>query len=503
MYAPLLPAELLVLDQLLYSFAGGSIAEQNLNQPFWYLPAYHVAWVLGLCFLLYVVPALGTTAAILASTLVVSALLALQVGVQIRLQIWLPLGTLIQYLLAFSPLVLWWAQRRRLWQHIITERDEALMALARLSLQEGQLEKAFERLQRCEASPALTELGYELAVEQEQRRSYQAAGNTYRWLVEFAPKYRDVASKAETMVASYRPSAPDAFAATQTLSIPAEQLRKPVMGRYQIEHELGRGAMGVVYLGIDNKISRRVAIKTLSHQLFADAELTDLKKRFFREAEAAGRLAHPNIVTIYDVGEEPDLSFIAMDYIEGDSLARHSTKDALLAVETVYELIAQVAEAIDYAHHQNIVHRDIKPSNLLYNTQNNQVKVADFGIARITDNACTKTGDILGSPIYMSPEQLKGSKVTGATDIYSLGVTFYQLLTGSVPYSGDSIANLAYQIVNKKFKSARDLRPELPGSAVRIVNKAMAKDPEKRFQDAGAMALSLRKAMRKDFGIAS
>ncbi len=504
LYVSPLPAELMRLDQQLFELAGGrsDLAPTSLlQQPSWYHWVNKILWAASLCFILFLLPWPSTTVATLLAIVAVTALIIVQLGAQFRHTLWLPLGLLIQFLVVTSPIVLLWARRRRAWNNIINTRDEALLELAAHNIQQGQPDQALQRLQHCKTSLKVAELGYEVALLQEQRRAYKQATKTYQWLSSFAPKYKDVTNKAKSPLSASTRHNTEAFAATQSLLLPAEQQRQPILGRYRIERELGRGAMGVVYLGVDPKISRRVAIKTLNYQMFEPSELTELKQRFFREAEAAGRLNHPNIVTVYDVGEEPDLSFIAMDFIEGESLRDHTDGTTLLDISTVYRLVAQVADALDYAHRQNIVHRDIKPGNLLFDAGNQQVKVADFGIARIIDNSSTKTGDILGSPIYMSPEQLRGHKVDGASDIYSLGVTFYQLLTAAPPYNGDNIANLAYQILNKKFKSARERRPELPSSATRIINKAMAKDPNKRFDSPATMAQALRKALHKDFGI--
>lgn len=282
--------------------------------------------------------------------------------------------------------------------------------------------------------------------------------------------------------------------ATRKLNVPVpapatgKRLRQ-YLGRYQVQRELGRGAMGVVYLGFDPKIARQVAIKTLHYNQFSAEELPAVKERFFREAKAAGGLRHPNIVTIFDVGEEPDLAYIAMDYVSGHSLAAYTRKGHLLDVGTVYWLMGQVADAIDFAHKQGIVHRDIKPSNILFDENANVVKVADFGIARIMNASATRTqtGDILGSPLYMSPEQLKGEAVDGRTDIFSLGATFYQLLSGELPFKGDNLANLSYQIVQGKFKPIDEIRTDLPDSAKRIITKALQKNPDNRYADAGEM----------------
>lgn len=273
------------------------------------------------------------------------------------------------------------------------------------------------------------------------------------------------------------------------------------LGRYRIERELGRGAMGIVYLGFDPKISRKVAIKTLHYNQFDATELPAVKERFFREAAAAGKLRHPNIVTIYDAGEENDLAYIAMDYVEGVSLASHTKKGQLLDVELVYYIMALVTDAVSEANAQGIIHRDIKPSNILYNAKTNEVKVADFGIARIMDGSATrtKTGELVGSPLYMSPEQIKGDAVGKQSDIFSLGVTFYQLLTGELPFKGDSLANLSYQIVQCKYRAVDEVRPGLPESARRIIAKALQKNPENRYPNADDMHDALQKAYARDF----
>ena len=267
----------------------------------------------------------------------------------------------------------------------------------------------------------------------------------------------------------------------------------PEFGRYKIERELGRGAMGVVYLGSDPKINRQVAIKTLDYSQFTKKELDTVKNRFFREAEAAGRLSHSNIVTVYDMGEEQDFAFIAMDYVSGVPLSDYTTVEALLPVPEVYRIIQIVAQALDYAHQQNIVHRDIKPGNVMYNPKDKQVKITDFGIARITDSVKTRTGSFLGSPSYMAPEQMTGAHVDGRVDIYSLGVSFYQLLTGSLPFKADGLANLAYKITNEKYRPVRDVRADLPGSATRIINKALQKNPEKRYATGAEMVRALER----------
>ena len=266
-----------------------------------------------------------------------------------------------------------------------------------------------------------------------------------------------------------------------------------MLGRYQVEKELGKGAMGVVYLGKDPKIGRVVAIKTLAlSQEFEGDALDDARERFFREAETAGRLQHQNIVTIFDAGEEHDLAYIAMEFLKGKDLVGFCKEGHLLPVPLVLSIIARVAQALAYAHGQNVVHRDIKPANIMYERESDTVKVTDFGIARITDSSRTKTGLVLGTPSFMSPEQIAGKKVDGRSDLYSLGVMLFQMLTGMLPFRGDSMAALMYNIANTPAPDIRLARQDLPAKVASIVALALEKHVEKRYQNGEQLAADLR-----------
>jgi eukaryotic-like serine/threonine-protein kinase len=270
-------------------------------------------------------------------------------------------------------------------------------------------------------------------------------------------------------------------------------VEKPMLGRYQVEKELGKGAMGVVYLGRDPKIGRVVAIKTMAlAQEFEADELAEVKERFFREAETAGRLSHPNIVTIYDAGEEHDLCYIAMELLKGKDLVPYTKPDNLLPIEKVVSIVARVADALGYAHKQSIVHRDIKPANVMYEPESDQVKVADFGIARITDSSKTKTGMVLGTPSYMSPEQLSGKKVDGLSDLFSLAVSLYQMACGKLPFEGDSMAQLMFRIANEPAPDILKYNPSLPPALVAFLDKAMAKEAGDRYAGGEEFAAALR-----------
>jgi len=296
-----------------------------------------------------------------------------------------------------------------------------------------------------------------------------------------------------------RPSARPAqrTAAVATPSRPAPSTRpgseERMLGRYRLERELGRGAMGAVYLGRDSKIGRQVAIKTMAlGQEFEGPELAEARRRFFREAETAGRLQHPDIVTIYDAGEDQELAWIAMEYLKGEDLQRHSQPGRLLPVTQVLRIVARIADALAYAHSQGVVHRDIKPANVMVELASDTVKVTDFGIARISDSSRTRTGMVLGTPSFMSPEQLAGLRVDGRSDLYSLGVMLFQMLTGLLPHRSESMATLMHQIANEPAPDVRTLRPELPEMLANVVTLALEKRPEVRYADGRQLAADLR-----------
>ncbi|MBU6953500.1 serine/threonine-protein kinase [Hahella sp. HN01] len=473
----------------------------GLETPPWFFLAEKALILICMLLLVAALPRMTWPAGFFTVAVFVVSLAVIQIGMQVAQSRWLPLGVSIQFLVAGYLVMAFWLKQQKQIEALREARQDVSLRLGKMQLKQGMLEETLTTLRPCLSREDACAIVYDVAVQQEKKRQYDAAANTYLSIAAANPKFRDAAERAKKLAKfeTMQQAGDTEWAATQTLATPAD-ISRPVLGRYEIVRELGRGAMGVVYLGRDPKISRQVAVKTLNYRQFDSHRLADLKARFFREAEAAGRLDHPNIVTVYDVGEEADLAFIAMDYIQGKSLNAYAKPGRLLPVEVVYMLMAKVAEALEYAHQKNIVHRDIKPANIIFNPDNQQVKVTDFGIARISDKSKTRTGQMLGSPLYMSPEQLKGGKVNGVSDIFSLGVTFYQLLTGEPPFNADSLPELTQQILNKKHRSVRELRPELPASAVRITNKALQKDPAKRYANAGEMAEQLRRCCMNEFG---
>ncbi|MGQ0710906.1 MAG: CHASE2 domain-containing serine/threonine-protein kinase [Rhodoferax sp.] len=368
-----------------------------------------------------------------------------------------------------------------------------------LALQgQGQLDMAFDRFRRVPMGDAVMGNLYNLALDFERKRQFNKAQAVYEHMAAYDPAYKDVAAKlaraknlSETVILGGGAGHPGG-----TMLLDGGAVEKPMLGRYQVEKELGKGAMGVVYLGKDPKIGRVVAIKTMAlSQEFEGEELSDARERFFREAETAGRLQHQNIVTIFDAGEEHDLAYIAMEFLKGRDLTEYCKHDNLLPVPLVASIVARVADALAYAHTQNVVHRDIKPANIMYERDSDTVKVTDFGIARITDSSKTKTGLVLGTPSFMSPEQLAGKKVDGRSDLYSLGVMLFQLLAGVLPFRGDSMAELMYKIANEPAPDIRKIRPEVPRELVIVIGKALTKVPQDRYQSGTAFAADLREAV--------
>src|SRR6476619_5280695 len=264
------------------------------------------------------------------------------------------------------------------------------------------------------------------------------------------------------------------------------------LGRYEVVSELGKGAMGIVYLAKDPVIGRLVAIKTIRATGGDEDDTQEFRERFVREAQTAGILSHPNTVTIHDIGEdaETETSYIAMEYIEGKNLKMLLAEKTRFPYEQIAEMIAEIAEALDYAHRKGIIHRDVKPANVIITTDG-KVKITDFGIAKIASSNLTTTGQFLGTPNYMSPEQVSGAPVDGRSDIFSLGVVLYELLTNRKPFQGDNLTAISYKIVHEDFTPPAELASEVPPEFNPIVARAMAKDPWNRYQRGKDMALAL------------
>jgi serine/threonine protein kinase len=266
------------------------------------------------------------------------------------------------------------------------------------------------------------------------------------------------------------------------------------LGRYQIQHQLGKGAMGVVYRARDPMINRDVALKVipLAEEFEEGPELDEARNKFFREAEMAGRLSHPYIVTIYDAGEDGGRAYIAMELLRGNHLVEYTHSAHLLPPAIAIEIMARLAEALHYAHQNQVVHRDIKPANIMFDAPSGELKITDFGIARLTDSGRTRTGVVLGTPSFMSPEQLQGRDVTGRSDLFALAVSLFQLLTGQLPFRADSMPGLMLRIAQEPHPRVRALNPRLPAGLDEFFDRALAKEPAQRFGTGAEFAQALR-----------
>ena len=486
------------------------ITSSILNEHFIVQPAWTTWAAIGLFLLIaaYVIAVLPKLSAGMAATttlVLFVGLLSLEFGLLSVSAIWLAM-VYPATLLALGHLALT-TKRFLVTEAGKVQADEESAETNRmmgLALQgQGQLDMAFDRFRRVPMNDAVMGNLYSLAMDFERKRQFNKAEAVYEHMAAFDKGYKDVKAKlnraknlSETVMLGGTGGHPGG-----TMLLDGGEVEKPMLGRYQVEKELGKGAMGVVYLGKDPKIGRVVAIKTMAlSQEFAGDELIDARERFFREAETAGRLQHQNIVTIFDAGEEHDLAYIAMEFLKGKDLADHCKGDHLLPVPVVLSIVARVAEALAYAHKQNVVHRDIKPANIMYEAQSDTVKVTDFGIARITDSSKTKTGLVLGTPSFMSPEQLAGKKVDGRSDLYSLGVMLFQMLAGVLPFRGDSMSELMYKIANEEAPDIRIIRSELTPGLADLVALSLSKRPETRYQTGDQFAADLRNVMSQMAG---
>ncbi|AMN46396.1 serine/threonine protein kinase [Steroidobacter denitrificans] len=502
-------------------------------------------------------PAMGAAVGSLATILLIAVLALTEVGLLGAAQLWAKfmlactaaLAGLAAYLV--SELL-----RRANIRHAKDAVDSAanLRALGQTFQRQGQLDLAFETYRRYPLDAPTMELMYQLGLDFERRAQRPKASAVYTYIASRDPHYRDLKNRMSRVreeplarptgnfgthvergerpgpaglpalaqnggraasktrgngeAASIGRNDPGSAASSWATTIPAldepEDSLAPfdryalgsggrTLGRYQIERELGKGAMGTVYLGRDPHINRVVAIKAIPlAEEFAEDDLEEARARFFREAEMAGRLNHPAIVTVYDAGEDQGLAYIAMEYLRGQHLSHFTAPAQLLPARRVMQLAARVADALHYAHRQNVIHRDIKPANIMFDADTDELKITDFGIARLADVSRTKTGIVLGTPSFMSPEQLEGRSIDGRSDQFSLGISLYQLLCGQLPFRADSMPRLMHKIATEPHAPIRVLQPELPECIDSIFARVLAKSADDRYVNCAEFGAALR-----------
>jgi len=293
---------------------------------------------------------------------------------------------------------------------------------------------------------------------------------------------------------------PAAGAAAQPVKTTRSHQLRPgqLFHHFRLQNQLGRGATATVYKAVDERNGNVVALKMLTlADDWPDDLLDEAKLRLLREADAAGSLAHPDIVEIRESGEHEGLVYLAMEYVEGVNLGVHAVEGRMLPPRLVAEMCARVADALYFAHQRGVIHRDIKPANIVFDQRNRRVRVMDFGVARLENSRATRTGVILGSPSYMAPEQLDARPVTAQSDLFSLGVTLFQLVTGMLPFRSDSIPGLMQKIAGEPHPPLRVVRPDLPASLGAVIDRALEKDPDMRYRSGAEMAQALRDSARE------
>jgi serine/threonine-protein kinase len=462
-----------------------SVVENIVNRQFISRPAWvFVLEILALLycgfFLLFVIPRVAPRIGILIMGVFLTSWIGAGIVLLTTSGIWLKILTPV--VLSIVGLIFTSGKRR-----IAEKQDENVQLNKSLGLAlqgQGMLDMAFEKFLKCPIEDkAIQKLLYNLGLDFERKRMFNKALAVYRQILQ-GGKYKDVKDRIKKLVSLENTLVMSAGSPKkETTFLVQNGATRPTLGRYEIIKELGQGAMGTVYLGKDPSIQREVAVKTLNYAEIAADELADVKARFFREAEAAGKLSHPNIVTIYDVGEDHDMAYIAMELLDGQDLTHYCKNGQLLPLKRVLNIVSSVAEALGYAHDRQVVHRDIKPANIML-MKKDQVRVADFGIARVISSSKTHTGVIFGTPRYMSPEQVAGKKVDGRSDLFSLGIVFYEMLTGKQPFTGDSMSALLYAVSNSEYVPLKEISPKTPSCCSQIVERMLAKGVSKRYQSA-------------------
>ena len=440
--------------------------------------------IIGL-YLIYLLPRLTTRASIVSTGLICIALFGADIAALEYYAVWLQTMTAI-LLLFIGHITLSCKHKFALSssQKKPAKDLHKTNKLLGISFQnQGMLEQAFEKFITCPIDEEMLTILDKLAIVFERKRQFKQAITVYNHIATHNPDYQDIKSRmASAKNNEETPHGKESGSALSTLLLTGKN--KATLGRYKIISELGKGAMGTVYLGRDPKINRKVAIKTMAlSQEFEPEELEEVKSKFFHEAEIAGMLNHPNIVTIFDAGDEHDLAYIAMEFLDGIDLSPYTKKDRLLPFPTTLKVIGKVAEALQYAHDHGVIHRDIKPANIMI-LKNKSVKVTDFGIAHIIDCSKAKAGVVLGTPSYMSPEQLSGKTLDGRSDLFSLGVMLYELASGTRPFRADSLSKLMYKIAKQPHVNIREHNPDVPDCICVLIDELLTKKADQRIETA-------------------
>ncbi len=410
--------------------------------------------------------------------------------IDIRFGILLPISILI---MGYSAVIVGRILvARKIKEDTPSDSSEADRTLGLFYLQQGMLDLAFEKFRPLAKENEVKDMLYGLGLEYEKKGHMQKALVAYKVMIG-EDKYTDdfdisifqtEESESSRLVCEQEAGRPD---------MPVDATSKLVFGGgYEVSGEIGQDAMGAICKAKDLKTSNFVTIKSVHLSRFDEAQLSEIREHFFREMECLRLLIHPNIVTVFNWGEEQNLFYLAMEYLEGETLEQYTKKGKLLPIMETIKIISMAADALDFAHRKSVYHLHIKPASLMLMKKNRVVKFLDFGTAWLTSAFTVKPDSLKDAHFYLSPEQIVGKKVDGRSDIFSLGVMFFEMLTGEKPFTGEDLSSIILLISNEKHPSVRSHIPKIPQVIEKIIDRALEKDLKKRYQTAGQMAVHLK-----------
>lgn len=470
-----------------------------LTTPY-YLPFIKLAVVLVLMLLvMFLSPRLTAYVSVGICGTLIFVMVMVQLLLPRFMGLWLPMADIIVVVLLVHFFMMLWRINHFELSALRAENEYWALQSARLNYRQGDFPRAADAVINTSLTRASLKWYYLIASALLIKNDAEKSRPLWRKLYRKARTFKDVESQLDNCekILSERIKKPIMPPADDTIICIDNVFEK--LGKYQVNEVIGHGDSGVVYKGYDAVIARALAIKTLNLNVFNAENQEKIKAEFSLDIKTLGKLNHPNIVTVFDVGQEEKFLYIAMDFAKGKPLTEYLHIDNLLPVAEVYWIGLKVAEALAFANRYSVMHCELKPSNILYDRETFDVKITDFGIAKWLSVAQSETGEAMGSPYYMAPEQLQARPLMLQTDIFRLGVILYQLLTGSLPFKGKSVLDIQDAILYSKPASLRMLNPALPTSASRIVNCALKKKTAERFNDAAEMAFALKEALIRDF----
>ncbi len=362
--------------------------------------------------------------------------------------------------------------------------------------QQGMLDMAFEKFRSFPRKGDVNDLLYKLGLEYEKKGQIIRALGVYKLIVTGERDDDDMG----VSIPMTEDMETDRVIGSQSdipVDAPLEADTRSTIGRFEISEVIEREALGRIFRGQDSETGTHAAIKTVEFSGLDDDHISEIRDRFFRETECLAQLIHSNIVTVYECGEEPGMFYIATEDLEGEELKNYTKKDQLLPIREALSIIGHAAEALDYAHGKNVIHQHVRPDNIIWMKKTRHVKMKDFKIAWIPSAFSAKTDALKESHLYMSPEQIAGKKVDGRSDVFSLGVVLFEMLTGERPFLGEDMPSVMLKISKEKHLSPRFYNPKIPRVIEKIIDRALEKDLQKRYQSAGQMAIHLKRVVAR------